>query len=35
MPQSRMLKEINSADLPEEAKKLIRGGNAKKILGIR
>jgi len=33
LAQSRVLKEIEAADLPEEAKKLIRGGNAEKILG--
>jgi predicted TIM-barrel fold metal-dependent hydrolase len=35
LSQSRVLKEIEAADLPEKAKKLIRGGNAEKILGIR
>jgi hypothetical protein len=33
LSQSRVLKEIEAADLPEEAKNLIRGGNAEKILG--
>jgi predicted TIM-barrel fold metal-dependent hydrolase len=33
MPQTRVLQEIEAADLPEEAKKQIRGENAKKILG--
>ena len=32
--QSRYLKEIHSLDLPEEAKKLILSGNARRLLGI-
>jgi predicted TIM-barrel fold metal-dependent hydrolase len=34
LAQSRVLQEIEAADLPEEAKKQIRGGNTEKILGI-
>ena len=31
----RLLKEISSLDLPEEAKKLILSGNARRLLGIK
>ena len=34
LPQSRFLKEIESVDLPEEAKGLILSGNARRLLGI-
>ena len=34
MPQRRVLQEINSADLSEEAKRLIIGENARRLLGI-
>ena len=34
LAQSRYLKEINSLDLPEEAKNLILSGNARRLLGI-
>ncbi len=34
LAQSRLLKEINSADLSEEAKSLILSGNAQRLLGI-
>ncbi|MFC1915421.1 amidohydrolase family protein [Chloroflexota bacterium] len=33
LAQSRVLQEIEAADLPEEAKRLVKGGNAEKILG--
>lgn len=35
MPQSRLLKEIRSLDLPEETKGLILSGNARRLLGIK
>jgi len=35
MAQGRLLKEINSLDLPEETKSLILSGNAQKLLGIK
>lgn len=34
LPQSRLLQEITSADLPEEARELILSGNARRLLGI-
>ena len=34
LTQTRLLQEINAADLPEEAKRLILSGNAQKLLGI-
>lgn len=34
LKQSRLLNEINSASLPEEAKNLILSGNARRLLGI-
>ena len=34
LAQSRLLREIDSADLPEEAKELILHGNARRLLGI-
>ena len=34
LAQSRLVKEINAADLPAKAKKLILGGNARRLLGI-
>jgi predicted TIM-barrel fold metal-dependent hydrolase len=34
MPQSRLLREINSVDLPEEARNLILSGNARRLLSI-
>jgi len=34
LAQSRLLEEINSADLPEEARELILSGNARRLLGI-
>jgi len=34
LPQSRLLREINSTDLPEEARSLILSGNAGRLLGI-
>jgi len=34
LPQSRLLKEIKSLDLPEETEHLILSGNAQKLLGI-
>ncbi len=34
LAQSRLLQEINSADLPDEARSLILHGNARKLLGI-
>ncbi len=34
MPQSRLLREIDSVDLPEEAKSQILSGNARRLLGI-
>ena len=34
LPQSRLLKEIRSIDLPEEVESLILSGNAKRLLGI-
>jgi predicted TIM-barrel fold metal-dependent hydrolase len=34
LTQSRLLKEIESVDLPEEAKSLILSGNARRLLGI-
>ena len=34
LPHSRLLKEIDSLDLPEETKKLILSGNAERLLGI-
>ena len=34
LAQTRLLQEIGSADLPEEAKSLILAGNAQKLLGI-
>ena len=34
LAQSRLLRQIESADLPEEAKSLILGGNAQRLLGI-
>ena len=35
MTQGRLLKEINSLDLPEETKSLILSGNARRLLGIK
>lgn len=35
MPQSRLLKEIDSLELPEESKNLILSGNARRLLGIK
>ncbi len=35
LAQSRYLKEINSLDLPEEVKRLILSGNARRLLGIK
>lgn len=35
LPQSRLLKEIDSVDLDEEAKSLILSGNARRLLGIK
>jgi predicted TIM-barrel fold metal-dependent hydrolase len=35
MPQSRLLREIDSVGLPEEAKSLILSGNARRLLGIK
>jgi len=35
LPQSRLLNEINSLDLPEETKNLILSGNAQRLLGIK
>jgi len=35
MTQGRLLKEINSLDLPEETKSLILSGNAQRLLGIK
>ena len=35
MPQSRLLKEIDSLELPEDSKNLILSGNAQKLLGIK
>jgi hypothetical protein len=34
IPQSRLLKEIDSAGLPEEEKDMILSGNAYRLLGI-
>ena len=34
LAQSRLIREIDSADLPEEAKELILHGNARRLLGI-
>jgi predicted TIM-barrel fold metal-dependent hydrolase len=34
LPAGRLLNEINSVDLPEEAKSLILAGNARRLLGI-
>ena len=34
MAPTRLLQEIGSADLPEEAKNLILSGNAKRLFGI-
>jgi len=34
LTQTRLLQEINAADLPEEAKRLILSGNAQRLLGI-
>jgi len=34
LPQSRLLREISSTDLPEEARSLILSGNAGRLLGI-
>ena len=34
MPQSRLLKEIDSLELPEDSKNLILSGNARRLLGI-
>ncbi|MQY81666.1 MAG: amidohydrolase family protein [Dehalococcoidia bacterium] len=34
LPQTRLLREINSAALTEEEKRLITGENARKLLGI-
>lgn len=34
LPPSRLLREINSIDLPDEAKNLILSGNAQRLLGI-
>jgi predicted TIM-barrel fold metal-dependent hydrolase len=34
MPASRVLKEVDSAGLPEEAKELILSGNARRLLGL-
>jgi len=35
MPQSRLLKEIDSLELPEESRNLILSGNARRLLGIK
>ena len=35
LPQSRLLREIDSIDLPKEAKSLILSGNARRLLGIK
>ncbi len=35
LPQSRLLQEIDSAELPEEAKNLILSGNARRLLNIQ
>jgi len=35
LAQARVLQELNSADLPEEAKRLILSGNARRLLGIQ
>jgi predicted TIM-barrel fold metal-dependent hydrolase len=35
MPQSRLLKEIDSLELPEDNKNLILSGNARRLLGIK
>jgi predicted TIM-barrel fold metal-dependent hydrolase len=35
LAQSRLLKEINSLDLPEETERLILSANARKLLGIK
>ena len=35
MPQSRLLREIDSVELPEEAKSMILSGNACRLLGMR
>jgi hypothetical protein len=35
MAQNRLLKEINSLDLPEETERLILSGNAQRLLGIK
>ena len=35
LEQSRLLKEIEALDLPEETKNLIRSGNARRLLGIK
>ena len=35
LPPSRLLKEIDSVDLPKEAKSLILSGNARRLLGIK
>jgi predicted TIM-barrel fold metal-dependent hydrolase len=35
LPPGRLLKEISSLDLPEEATKLILSGNARRLLGIK
>jgi len=35
LPPSRLLREIDSVDLPEEAKSLILSGNAQRLLGIK
>jgi predicted TIM-barrel fold metal-dependent hydrolase len=35
LPQSRLLREIDSAGLPEESRNLILSGNARRLLGIK
>jgi predicted TIM-barrel fold metal-dependent hydrolase len=35
MPQSRLLKEIDALELPEDSKNLILSGNARRLLGIK